>query len=353
MTVVLVPDAQYPDMTLESAVARDRIGFRLFQEADPARIPDREWRDCDGIIVWHRMPVRREMLDKLAKCKIIVRAGVGFDRIDIYACRERGLPVCNVPNYGTTEIADHCIGLLLHLTRGIGAYDRSMRADLIASYATANVQTSWRMRGRTFGVIGLGRIGTAIARRAAALDMTVVFFDPYLPEGHDLATAYRRAHSLDELLAQSDVVSLSVPVNPQTRGMIDAAAFKRMKKGAILLNIARGALVDLDALHQALRDGHLMAAGLDVLPQEPPATLHPLIEAWRDRAPWLDGRLILTPHAAFYSPDAVRDMRTFSVEIVMDYLFNGKLRNNVNPGWEAYARSRPANDAEQLRRAGG
>jgi D-3-phosphoglycerate dehydrogenase len=300
------------------------------------------------------MPLQRELLAKLPKCKIIVRAGVGFDKIDVDACRARGLPVCNVPNYGTTEIADHCIGLLLNLTRGIGAYDRSMRSDLIASYQDATVATSWRLRGKVFGIVGLGRIGTAIARRATALDMDVVFFDPYRPEGHDLATGYRRADSLEDLLAQSDVVSLSVPANAETRGMIGSQAFSLMKKDAILLNIARGSLVDLDALAEALRTGSLLAAGLDVLPQEPPqGQAHALIEAWKRRESWLDGRLILTPHAAFYSPDAVRDMRTFSVAIVMDYLLRSVLRNNVNSGWEAFAGASARGDAEPILRLAG
>lgn len=333
---ILAPDAHAMDMALERAVSGDRFEYEPFQETDPRRIPPASWARADGILVRHRMPVAGDIVPRLERCRVIVRVGVGFDNVDIDACRKRGIPVCNVPNYGTTDVADHALALFLALAKGIGAYERRLRDDPARAFESAEINVVRRIRGTTFGAVGLGRIGTAVARRAAAFDMGVVFYDPYLPEGHDLAVGYRRADTLRELLEVSDVVSLHVPLTDETRGMIGAKELASTKRGAILINIARGGLIDLDALHAALRSGHLSAAGLDVLPSEPPDMRHPLLDAWLKRDPWIEGRLAITPHSAFFSRDSADDMRRFAVEIMVSYLEQGRLRNNVNPGWESH-----------------
>ena len=155
-------------------------------------------------------------------------------------------------------------------------------------------------------------------------------FDPYLPNGFDLATGYERVESLAKLAATSDVLSIHAPLTEETRGMIDAACLAAAKRGLVLVNTARGPIVDLDALTDALRSGKVAGAALDVLPKEPADAAHPLIRAWRDREPWIDGRLILTPHAAFYSPSALIDLRRKSVEVAVTYLKEGRLTNCVN-----------------------
>jgi D-3-phosphoglycerate dehydrogenase/C-terminal binding protein len=160
--------------------------------------------------------------------------------------------------------------------------------------------------------------------------MRVIFYDPYLPSGTDLATGYKRVDSLAALMAESDVVSISAPLSPETRGAFNAAAFAAAKPGMIVVNTARGPIVDLDALTDALRSGKLAGAALDVLPREPADGNHPLIRAWRSREQWLDGRLILTPHAAFYSPASLVDMRRKAVEVIVAYLTEGRLINCVN-----------------------
>jgi phosphoglycerate dehydrogenase-like enzyme len=336
---VLVPDAHQRDLEVEQSVSGSLIDYQVFDETDPAAIPEQTWRNCDAILVWHRMKITRDVVAKLDRCRMIVRVGVGFDNVDTVACRERGIPVSNVPNYGTTEVADHAIAMMLYLARGIGTYEKRLKADLKNGFFAEDVPVVRRLRGSTFGAIGMGRIGTAIARRAAAFDMHVIYFDPYLPEGHELGLGFERVDSMEALLERADVVSLHVPLNDETRNMFSDAQLQAMKPNSILINIARGKLVDVDAVYRALLSGHLAAAGLDVLPQEPPVPAPRLIESWRTNEEWLAGRLVVTPHAAFYSEAGYVDMRTFSAQILVDYLTKGRLRNNVNPGWRDTSQS--------------
>jgi phosphoglycerate dehydrogenase-like enzyme len=334
---ILVPDAHLRDLDIERAISGDKLDYIVFDETDPAAIPDEIWRSCDGVLVWHRMKLTAAVVAKLDKCRLIVRVGVGHDNVDSAACRRRGIPVSNVPNYGTTEVADHALAMLLYLTRGLGTYEKRLKADLVTGFLAEDAPVVRRIRGGTFGAIGMGRIGTAIARRAAAFDMKVIYVDPYVPEGHELGLGIERVRSQAELLARSDVVSLHVPLSESTRNIIGAPELAQMKPGSILINVARGGLVDVDALHDALKSGHLAAAGLDVLPKEPPVPSPALVEAWRREESWLAGRFVLSPHAAFYSEAGYLDMRTFSAEILLEFLFHGRLRNNVNPGWDARA----------------
>ncbi|WP_226575715.1 C-terminal binding protein [Acuticoccus sediminis] len=337
--IVLAPDANVPTLDIEEAIVGRALTFRRFDESDPGRIPDEAWRTCDAVLKWKNMRLTADVIDRLDRCRFIVRVGVGTDNIDVDAARERGIPVANVPNYGTTEVADHGIALLLSLARGIEPYQARLRADLVGGFHAAGVPTVRRLRGSVFGAIGLGRIGTAMARRAKGFDMDVVYYDPFLPSGHELGFGLRRVKSLEALLGEADVVSLHTPLTDATRGIMDADAFSAMKPGSILVNIARGPLVDFDALEAALRSGHLAAAGLDVLPEEPPRHPHPLITAWQQREAWIDGRLILTPHAAYFSAASYHDMRAFSAQTLLDHFAAGVTRDVVNPGWE---RNRPA-----------
>ena len=308
------------------------------------RIARERSRAADAVIncsATHLLPA--DIAD-FENCRIVVREGVGYDNLDLEGWGARGVPVCNVPDYGTTEVADHAIALMLSLTRGTATYGDVLRRDPVTNWRFAAAPLIRRHKGATFGVVGLGRIGLAAARRAAAFDMRVVFYDPYLPNGTELSVGYERVHSLAELMAMSDIVSVHTPLNQETRGFIGKAAFAAAKPGLILVNTARGPIVDLDALHEALVDGRVAGAGLDVLPQEPANPEHPLVKAWTNREAWLDGRLILTPHAAFYSPDAMKDMQRKAVEVILAYVNEGRLTNCVNREFlkGAGAKRRPA-----------
>jgi phosphoglycerate dehydrogenase-like enzyme len=179
-------------------------------------------------------------------------------------------------------------------------------------------------------VIGLGRIGTASALRARAFGMNVAFYDPFLPNGAELAFGFTRARTLHELLGLADVVTIHAPLTGETRAMINDAAVAAMKPRAYLINTARGPICDTAALLAGLKGGKLAAVGLDVLPQEPASASDPLVAAWQANEPWLRGRMLLNPHAAFYSPDSLVDLRRKAIETAYFYLRDGTLGNCVN-----------------------
>jgi D-3-phosphoglycerate dehydrogenase len=307
-------------------------------EGESSPLPEAICRDADAIINYSSTANLAKNPDAFPKCRIVVRAGVGFDNIDLGGFGARGIPVCNAPDYGTTEVADHALALMLTLRRGTATYNDDIRNGGW-NYRVTPLMT--RLKGATFGVVGLGRIGLAAARRAAAFDMRVIFYDPYLPNGADLATGYSRAHSLAALMTESDTVSVHAPLSEETRNMINARAFDAAKPGLVLVNTARGPIVDLDALADVLRSGRVAGAGLDVLPKEPADPEHPLIRAWRAGEKWIAGRLVLTPHAAFFSPSALEDLRRKSVEVVVSYLEEGRLMNCVNKEFLAGPSSSP------------
>jgi lactate dehydrogenase-like 2-hydroxyacid dehydrogenase len=327
---IVYPDAQFSgDPELEQGIFGSDAQLDVFRARHVGEIPEALWHYCDAIVCFD-IAMGDAAIARAARCRQIVRAGVGFDNIDIAAAAARGIPVCNTPDYGTTDVADHAIALMLALTRGIAAYNDALRRDGAAGWDFLRAPTVRRITGRVFGVLGLGRIGTAAALRAKALGMDVVFFDPYRPSGSELGLGVRRVDRLEQLLAQAEVLSIHAPLNGETDRMIDARAFGAMQRDSILVNTARGPIVDTGALLAALSDGRIAAAALDVLPLEPISDEDPLIRAWRSNDPRLEGRLILSPHSAFYSPASLIDLRTKSAQVVVDYLRHGRLRNCVN-----------------------
>ncbi|MCY4454340.1 MAG: C-terminal binding protein [Immundisolibacterales bacterium] len=332
MTRVLIIDPQFEDdPDIEREVAGEGVAFEIVRPGD-GEVPAGPLREADAVVNCrsrHRLPAH--LVAEMRRAKVVVQAGVGFNHIDIEACARRGIPVCNTPDYGTLEVADHTLGLLLALTRGTTAYHRRLlRRDDAWSTKELPVAPVRRMRGRVFGIVGLGRIGLAVAARAAAFRMRVAFHDPWLPAGVEHSLGYRRTETLDELLGRSDVVSLHCPLTPETARLVDDRAIAAMKPDAILINTSRGGTVDIDAVERGLRSGKLLAAALDVLPVEPLDRSHPLIAAWSREEAWLEGRLVLTPHAAFYTPESLADMRRLSMLAVVRFLREGRLRSCVN-----------------------
>jgi C-terminal binding protein len=285
--------------------------------------------DADAIMIYHNLSLTRKTIERLERCKLIVRCGVGYDNVDHALAGQRGIPVANVPDYGTEEVADSAIGLLLSLTRGISRMNSLLRAG-VGPWMYTQVVPLHRLRGRVFGIVGLGRIGTATALRAKALGMDVVFYDPYKPCGCDKALGVRRADEVDELLAQSDVLSLHCALTEETRHLVDRRAMAMLPAGAYLINTARGAVVDTTALPEALASGHLAGAGIDVLEHEPPSPDHPLIVAWRDPNHAARHRLIINPHLAFYSEEGLMDMRTKGSSACRKALCGQAIPNVIN-----------------------
>lgn len=286
--------------------------------------------DADALLVFHHVLLTRHTLERLRKCRLIVRCGVGVDSIDLAAARALGIPVANVPDYGTEEVADSAIALALALARGVNLLNRHFQADPQARWVPDPVKPLLRLRGRVFGVVGLGRIGTAAALRAKALGMDVVYFDPYKPDGYDKALGIRRAEELPDLLRQCHILSLHCPLTRETNRLIGAAALAQLPRGAFLVNTARGAVVDTAAVLPAIESGQLAGAALDVLPAEPPLPDDPLVRAWRDPTHPAHERVILNPHAAFYSEEGLNDMRAKGAGNVRRVLLGQPPRNVVN-----------------------
>jgi D-3-phosphoglycerate dehydrogenase/C-terminal binding protein len=264
--------------------------------------------DADAIMMYHTVSITAQTIDRLKHCKLIVRCGVGYDNVDWRLARERGINVCNVPDYGNEEVADTAIGMMLALTRGITLFNSRLRAEQ-GEWLYKQAFPVWRLRSRVFGIIGLGRIGTAAALRAKSLGMDVVFYDPFIPDGRDKAIGVRRAETLDELLAQSHVLSPHCPLTPETFHMIGREQIAKMPHGSFLINTSRGAVVDVTAIPDALASGQLAGAGIDVLEIEPPPDDSPLLVAWRDPNHAAYHRLLVNPHAAFYSEEGMLEMR--------------------------------------------
>ena len=332
---LFTPDAQYADDgAIERQTAGSDVEWTICRERDAERLPPDALTKADGIIAWHEMRIDADFVANIPKCRVIVRAGVGFDNVDLEATGRVGIPVCNTPDYGTSEVADHAIALMLALTRGIVSYHDYLVLDPIKCFNSALAPLIRRSRGQTFGVVGFGRIGTATALRAKAFGFSVVGYDPYVSAGTEIAIGIERVSALDALLDVADVVSLHCPLTSETKGMINAEAFRRMKSNANLINTARGAIVDVAALIAAIRHGEIAGAGIDVLPAEPPHPNDEIAVAYRNlKAAGIADRLILTPHAAWRSPESQADCRRLAVETAMLYLSKGTLRNLVNASY--------------------
>ncbi|MFH8347709.1 C-terminal binding protein [Streptomyces sp. NPDC018045] len=258
---------------------------------------------ADYAILWHRVPLDAAFFERSPSCRGVVCASVGYDHVDIEAAYDRGIPVYHVPYYGTEEVADHTLALFLALERRLGALQEHVRDG---GWDWRAIGDPRRLRGLVWGVVGLGRIGLAVAQRAQAFGLRVAFFDPYNHPGIEKALGFERCHALDRLLAESDVVSLHAPLTPDTRHLLDAGRLHRMKRDAVLINTARGALIDISALEDALAERRPGRVGLDVVEGEP------------DIPPWLRAhpRALVSPHAAFYSVPSLVELRTRAAEAV-------------------------------------
>jgi D-3-phosphoglycerate dehydrogenase len=300
--MILITDCDHPSTDVERAVfeAAGRP-FRLATCRTEAEIID-EGRDAVALLAQYA-PITRQVLEALPNVRVVGRYGVGLDTIDLVAAAELGVPVLNVPDYCVDEVANHTIGLILALTRGLVELDRGVQRG------TWDFRLGGELRrpgAQRLGLVGVGRIGRAVARRAIALGYEVVGEDPARPEADGVTFV-----TLDELLATSDVVSLHASLDETTEHLINARALARMKPGAVLVNTARGRLIDEAALVAALRAGRLGGAALDVLEREP-----------IDPANLLIGmpNVVLTPHAAFYSREALVEMKQRVAEKIVDAL---------------------------------
>jgi len=259
--------------------------------------------EADVLLCSTRDAITRRVLDHLPRLKVVASYGVGLNHLDLDAATERGIVVTHYPAYCTAEVADHALALILALNRRIVELDRDLHAG---AWNAEGAHTRRILRGPvcplrelTLGIVGIGRIGSAVAQRAKAFGLTLLAADPYVAPA-ELVARGAEPVALDELLTRADIVTLHCPLTPETRGMIDARALGLMPPSAVLVNTARGPIVDLDALVAALTAGALAGAALDVVDPEPLPPGSPLYAL---------PNVILTPHAAYYSERSVETLR--------------------------------------------
>ena len=317
MPKVLFADNDFPDLELERKLFAD-VGLELASaqcksEDDVIAAA----RDCVAILLQYA-PITERVVSSLPKLGIVSRIGAGFDTVDTDACARHGVWVANSPDYGVGEVATHALALALALVRNIVAYHRDIHARQWHFMSSGTLRRAGDM---TLGLVGLGRIGKRMAHVSRNVFARVLACDPYLIDGDFPAYVARR--DLAVLLADSDVVSLHVPLNAETRGMIGADALATAKPGAYLVNTARGAVIDVDAALAALDAGRLAGLALDVLPNEPVPAGSKLLG---------HPRVILTPHAAFYSVEAEQELRRKAAQNVITWFATGRPTYVVRPG---------------------
>jgi D-3-phosphoglycerate dehydrogenase len=309
MTKVLFSDNEFPDVRLERDLfAAASIEFTVAQCKTEGEVIEAA-RDCAGILLQYA-PITERVVAGLPQVGIVSRIGAGFDTVDTGACAKHGVWVANSPDYGVGEVATHALALALALMRNVVAYHRDIHAGRWHYLSSGELRRAGDM---TLGIVGLGRIGKRMAHVGRNVFRRVIACDPYIIDGD--FPAYVGRAGLTDVFAQSDVVSLHVPLTAETRGMVDAAVLGVMRPGSFLVNTARGAVVDVDAALAALERGTLAGLALDVLPVEPVPAGSRLLG---------HPRVILTPHAAFYSVEAERELRRKAAQNIVSWIRTGR-----------------------------
>jgi D-3-phosphoglycerate dehydrogenase len=310
MPKILYADNDYTDLDLERGIfgpaGIDVVVAQCRTEDDVIA----KAQGCRAILLQYA-PITAHVIGALPDLGIVSRIGAGYDTIDPQACEDAGVWLANSPDYGVGEVATHALALALASVRNIVAYHRDIGAGTWYFMSSGKLMRPSQL---TLGIVGLGRIGKRMAHISRNVFKRVVAYDPYLIDG-DFPAYVERAASLTELAQQSDVVSVHTPLTAETRGMLDAQFFGALKPGAHFVNTARGAIVNIPDLMRALDAGTLGGAGLDVLPEEPVA---------RDSALLAHPRVILTPHAAFYSVEAEKELRRKAAQNIASWFATGK-----------------------------
>ncbi len=275
----------------------------------------KEIEKYDALVVRSATKVTRDIIDSAKNLKVIGRAGSGLDNVDKVAATKRGIVVMNTPGGNTVTTAEHAISLLFSMARKIPQATASMKQGKWEKKKFNGVE----LYNKALGIIGLGNIGAHVARMARGIGMNIMAYDPFLNEEKAKALGVK-AVSLEELIKNADVITIHTPLTEETRGMINAGTIAKMKNGVMLINCARGGIVDEGALYDALKSGKVAAAGLDVFEKEPPVNC-PLLE--------LDN-VVVTPHLGAATQEAQENVAVAIAEQIVDYLVHGTIRNAVN-----------------------
>jgi phosphoglycerate dehydrogenase-like enzyme len=306
---ILITDYDFPDVELERELYR-AAGVEVVTAQ--CRTEDEvieASKGCQGLLVQYA-PVAAKVFAARPEIRIVSRYGAGFDTINIDDAKKHGVWVANSPDYGVGEVATHALAMTLTLLRHIAFYDRDVKAGRWHYSSAGKMQ---RVGDMTLGIVGLGRIGKRMAHIGRNSFRRVIAYDPHIIDGD--FPAYVERVGKEQLFEQADAISLHVPLNDETRGMVNAELLGHMKPGSVLVNTARGAVVNIEDLLAALDSGRLDGAALDVLPVEPPAS---------DARVLQHPRLLLTPHAAFYSEVAAQELRRKAAQNLIDWARNGR-----------------------------
>lgn len=277
-------------------------------------------KDAD-VVIFNKTIMNKEMLDDAKNVKLLCVTATGYDNIDLEYCKEKGIAVCNIKGYSTPAVVQHTFALALYVLEKISYYDNYVKSgEYCKAAGFSNFdERYWELQGKTWGIIGLGNIGRGVAKVAEAFGCKVIY---YSASGANNSNEYERV-DFDRLLSESDIISLHCPLSDKTRGIMNEEAFKKMKNSAILVNVARGPVVDEQALFKALNEEWIAGAGLDVLTKEPMSINNPLVAIKDSR------KLLITPHMAWASVEA----RTRCMQEVynnMKAFLSGEIRNRVD-----------------------
>ena len=319
MKKIAITDYTFPDLGIEEAVLRpEGIEIVSFKEKRSTSELIGLVRDADAVIAQFA-PVNAEVVNAMTRAKVIVRYGIGYDNVDTKTARERGIPVCNVPDYCIDEVADHTLAFILGGTRQVVSNALHLREGKWGLATPLSAMAS--LKHLTVGIVGFGRIGREVVKRLLAFKARVLVFDPVVSADEIAGSGAVAAASFDELLAQSDIVSPHCPSTPKTKHLFNSAAFAKMKPGSVFINVGRGDLADSAAITGALQSGHLAAAALDVFDPEPIPTDHPIRKM---------PNVILAAHIASASPPASRTLHETAARIALRAVRGETLPNIVN-----------------------
>lgn len=313
----LITDYVWPNIDTESEVLR-AAGVEPIVAPDASEETLASLAADADIIMFCFAQVTAKVLDAATRCKVASRYGIGVDNIDIARATELGIVVTNVPDYCIDEVTDHALGMILALNRRFVPHDRAVKAGGWAEVVLN--QPMHRTRGATLGIVGYGRIGRALAAKATGFGIVCVGYDPLLEPGQSVDGT--EIADLDEVLRRSDFVSVHTPLTPETEGMIGADELAQMKRGSIIVNCARGGIIQERALADAMASGHIAGAGLDVLEPAPPSADHPLMAA---------ENVIITPHTAFFSQASTQELERRTAEEAVRVLNGNMPENLINP----------------------
>lgn len=282
------------------------------------------------LLVWHKLIDEKFLLD-YPSIRAIVRYGVGYDNIDLDYCRRKKIILANTPDYGIDEVSDSAIAMILYLTRKIGKLE-NLAKDNKGYWLGENINLNMRrLSNLSLGIIGLGRIGSSIAKKFMPFSRNIGFYDPYIPSGYEKVFGIKKFKSLSELLKSSDIVSINTPLNDETKGLINKDFLSQIKKGAFLINLSRGPIVkDKELILEKLLSNHLEGYATDVWTEEPPIDGDKLYMAWKENKEFIKGRIIVNPHTAYYSEEALYESRSKACYTCLDIIENRYINNRIN-----------------------